>query len=168
LSRCRDEKTLPMMLRAMSSFWRVGLIAVVAFVVASRIPFIGWLLCWSIVIGAAFVSLNRLSATKRSPATSLGTGALVGAVVNSVGFLIAVIIAAIVVAAHPDAAPQNSLGPANAMLGPDDASGGNGVPVRALLFAPVWGAILGLLGGWLAIRSARSAATEQASPRRDD
>ena len=152
----------------MSVLWKVSLIGVVAFAIAGRMPFIGWLLCWGIVIGAAFISLSRSSATQRSPATSLGTGALVGAVVNGVGFLIAVIIAAIVAAAHPDAAPQNSLGPANAMLGPDDGSGGSGLPVRALLFAPVWGAILGLAGGWLAIRSASPAATEQASPRRDD
>ncbi|TAM62438.1 hypothetical protein EPN52_00695 [bacterium] len=133
----------------MNSFFRVLLIALAAFFVASRLPllFVDSLLCWAIIIVAAW-KYPQLVGQKMQQISSpvgyaVGMGALLGAAVNFGGVLANLLWHVIAGSMAASLASQNGLAAGAAIT--------NGFGAFGDLFqtfsAPFWGALLGVVGG---------------------
>ena len=133
----------------MNAFLRVTLIAVVAFIVVEAIPlaWFNFVLCWTIIVGAAYqyphLILAKVQAMSSAVGFAVGMGAAIGAIVNFVGMFGALVL-------------HFSLFGASAMAHAHDANPGtNTVPylpsavgdLFQIVGAPFVGAVLGAIGG---------------------
>jgi hypothetical protein len=136
----------------MPVFLRFAAVGSAAFLVVELIPlaWFNFVLCWAIVIGAAYqyphLILSKVQAMSSSVGFAVGMGAALGAIINFCGMLGALILHSIVFAlaahgmnvAHPtDADEVGSLAGSMGVAG----------DFLQLLGAPVWGAVLGAVGG---------------------
>jgi hypothetical protein len=133
----------------LNNFWRVVIFATIVFIVADLLP-LAWLnfvACWAVVVVAAYryphLNLGKVQAMSSSVGYGLGMGAAIGAIVNTVGVLGAFVghafIGGLGVAAGHSSGVAATAGLANSVSALGE--------FFQLFSAPVWGAILGLIGG---------------------
>lgn len=141
-------------LLSLPPFWRVFLVAILAFIFVSLIPvpFLSSLLAWGIVAAAGWqypVQLGDKIQNMSSPTGyAIGMGALMGAAVNFVGVLVMVILSTIFAGIAFSAASHAAHGVSDAAaLGGIGAGLGMMAWLISAVFAPFWGAALGALGG---------------------
>ena len=130
----------------MNVFIRIVLIASGAFIVVEAIPlaWFNFVLCWSIIIVAAYVYphhlIDKVQAMSSSVGFAVGMGAAIGALVNTLGMIGAFVVHSIFFGLAATAHRPDEFG---ALAGSASAVG----DMMQLVGAPFWGAALGAVGG---------------------